>query len=484
MLCSEPGTRGGMGEIVPHASKEGNIKGNHGFPLRSETKRAKRSAQKRRSLVRIQAGPLIPKPMLRSLLYPSWRVVLALLAGILVIRFPLRMALGNPWLMDFQILHYTGQLVLQGDPGIYIKFYTPFMRFPYGPIWALFTAPLGLLSYPLGCVVWASMNVAFLIGSLLLCRRLCHLIGLHPSAWIAILAVLLVVKPITSEFLMGQTNLMWLTLALGFMLAYIRQRPFLAGLCLALAISHKLPAIIFLVYLLFRRDVRTSGITLVWMLALNVGAAWLLSHGHLIQLFKDWYGVLAQIPPNNAFRMENQTLLGLFGRYLREDAYGLNVAAWPLGVIVTLSLVGGILLFTFALERPSSRENASLRPLVETFAVLTIVRLVASPASWMQTYNLLLWPVFLMLALLQNATGPMLRRRRIWLPLTGVLLTNLAMHTKTWRLLGLEELVQQSRPLHLIVGLYTLWGLMLYALFLGWRSLAKEASPLPDRGGS
>lgn len=393
---------------------------------------------------------------------------------VLLARFPLKF-LREPstFLMDVELYWTTGRRALaQQGLQLYDPVVTQQMLFKYAPIWAVAFIPFAPLSLHGTMVLSGFLNAGWLVGTCWTALRLCRLLGLSPQPFLPLAAVLLLVRPITSEFLLGQVNLLWGLLLAAFLLLETTRRPWLAALSLALAISLKVSALAFLPYLALRRHWATLGRTLAWLAGLNLAAAWWLLPASPLQLFATWCRVMLDSGAERAFEIGNQSLLALTGRLLRADGLGLNVATLPDAAIGPIAAAVWLLLFA-GLVVP---RRLALPPASRTIldgALLTVLVVVGTPICWVATYSALLTPVTICLALLWDAVA---RRRLSWSTACAAViagLCSLMTHSKFWKLVGIRHIRGESY-VYLVLMVLPLFALAL--AFCLWRQRATLAT--------
>lgn len=372
---------------------------------------------------------------------PALRFPLAWLLGlgiVLFLRFPVNFTLYPPFCMDFETYRYTALRVRDGKAAqLYEPTTSERMVFKYAPCWAVAVAPFGWLSDHAGAVLWSGFNVLWLLLTCWMSERLCRLIGLRAPPFLAILAVLSLARPITSEHLLGQADLLWGVLLVAFLYCEATTRPWWAALWLALAASLKLPALLWIPYLLLMRRGAVVLRTIVWLLALNVIAAWLLVPAQPFSLFAAWHHALVTSGMTYAFDISNQSFMALAGRLLRNDHYGLNLLVLPDQAVAFLTLAIQALLFG-ALVFPRRLPTTSTSRLILDGALLMVFMVLFSPSGWLATYSALLFPSALTLALFLQRPQ-MLTRRLSWaLGAVGLLVFSALMNAKLWHALGVK----------------------------------------------
>jgi len=304
------------------------------------------------------------------------------------------------------------------------------------------------------------LTVACLLTTCWIADRLARLAGLLPPASLAIPAVLILVRPITSEFLLGQTNLLWGGLMAGFVFFDVTRRPWRAALCLALAVSLKAPAALFLVFFALSRRWGILGQTLAALLVINGFAAALLDPAQPFSLFHAWGATLLSSGVDRAFEIGNQSLLALCGRLLRRDGFGLNVLALSEGAVAAVA--GSLLLLLFlSVCVPRRHPSPSAQRTIMDDALLNVLIVLASPTCWVATYSALLFPVVVALALLSKRPQVTWTHAGLAASAAAAGLLSLMTHAKFWRAIGIPRIKGESY-VYLVLMILPLFGLALF----------------------
>lgn len=407
---------------------------------------------------------------------PDRRELMVLIAvGIaLLIRYPIHFAFSPVYLMDLEAFQMGAQRILSGAGD---QLYDPFsasymMVFKYAPIWALIWMPFAVLPHAVAAVVWTSLIVLWLVLTLLLCAQACRRCGIRPHPLAGLIAVLLILRPMGEEMGNGQLNLQWGLFVAGFIAATLAQRPWLAAVSLSAAILLKLPALIFLPYLVLRGDWKATLRILAICISAIVVSSLLITPTGPLRLVQTWGTVLYRHGLETAFVIGNQSVLVLLSRFLTADGYGLNIANLSHDTLAGMaaSLMVGLV---FLLGLSARRRPSPARFLYDA-ALLTIWMVLFSPTAWLATYTTLLIPCFIAIAaILQHA------RQRRWDVLAIVfgiacLLVNLLTHQKVWRWLGLHA--WRGETYLFLVFTVLPWFAVLLTLLL-WRLRRPQARP-------
>jgi len=369
----------------------------------------------------------------------GWLICWGFLGLIFMLRFPVKFSLQPPYLMDFEVYRAAAQRIAQGGAEeLYGPTYSKLAVFKYAPCWVLLWLPLAWIPSHIGPVLWASLTVLWLLIACGCAVRLCHLAGLRAPPWLPVVTVALLTRPLTAEFLNGQVDLLWALLTMGFLVADLSAQRTLAALLLAFAIGLKLPAIIFLGYLLARRRWDMVARVGCAFLAVNVFSSILLTPSRPFASLIAWPQVLWSSGASRAFEIGNQSLLTLAKRFLSDDPYELNLVTLPLPVVMGLTVLLAAVLFGLVLNGRSSRQPEPRR-LAFDGSLLTLLMVLCSPTVWIATYSALLLPVSVAVAC--ASTNP----RQTWhrgvsaVLACAVLALSVMTHSWFWKALGIRS---------------------------------------------
>ena len=365
---------------------------------------------------------------------PQWAepASFTLLGLTLLLRYPIHFIISPPFLMDFEVYRAAAERLLHGAGGaLYAPTTSEMMVFKYAPIWAFLWMPFGWMSDHAAGVWWTATSVVTLLVTLRLCASLCrhHHIRYHPLTGIA--AVLLLVRPLAEEMGNGQANLWWGCLTVAALHADASQRPWRSALAMAAAILLKLPALIFIPYLVLQREWRRLGRLAIALAGLILAGSWFVAPRDPFALVQAWMRALAVNGHAYAFIIGNQSVLACLGRFFTADGYGLNCVSLSRVAITWIAIGLGIAGLVFV-GWPRRGAHSPQRALYDS-ALLMILMTVFSPTCWTATFMTLLFPLFLALAGLWHQQRD--RCRDGWSLLwTGlVLLGSLFTNHNTWQ---------------------------------------------------
>jgi hypothetical protein len=370
--------------------------------------------------------------------WPAW-LWLAGMAIILFIRFPIYFAVSPHYLMDFEVYRITAQRLLHGEwTLLYQPTTSELMLFKYAPIWVVLWAPLGWLSHHAGGVVWSALTVIWLTLACWGAGTLCRHANLRAPSWLPLAIVLLLLRPITAEFLNGQGDVLWALLVIGFLLAEGVQQRWWAVISLSLAISLKAPALIFLAYLVARRRWSTTLLTLGMALVTNMIVSAALRPASPFALLQEWTRILWSSGIARAFEIGNQSLFALAGRLLSNDGYHVNLANLAPTTIFLITVAVGAVLFGLVVVTPKGIRDEPTR-LVFDGSLLTILMILCSPTVWVATYSALVLPVAVAVSCAATRSQATWRRPLVTLLALAVVSFSLMTHSSFWRALGIKS---------------------------------------------
>ena len=206
------------------------------------------------------------------------QLVLFLIFLILLFRFAFKGFFGDsidP--LDFHVLYETAKSYLNGQTNLYHLAYGGGMYFKYAPFSILLCIPWGFLPYKLSIVIWLVLHAVFFIMSLWIMRLIFdyYKITLHPLLYLC--GLVSIIKAVTIVFNAGQVDILIFLLVLLSIYAHLHGKNIISSLMLALAFSIKLPALIFIIFFILRKDIRSVFFTLAWIILLNTFASFIIS---------------------------------------------------------------------------------------------------------------------------------------------------------------------------------------------------------------
>jgi alpha-1,2-mannosyltransferase len=256
------------------------------------------------------------------------------------------------------------------------------------------------------------------------------------------------------SFYVGQINAIVLFMLVAFLYYLQQKRPALAGVLLGIAILIKVAPIIFLLYLLVRREIKALVVTVVTM----VGIA-LLTLPLLIGQIVNYVQVALPDSTRLNAHTANQSISAFFTRLFYPNEYTFAVLDSSTLVRI-LTIAVGLLLLGQALYAAYVSGQRSNKANTLSFSLLLITMVLTAPLAWENLYVFVVIPILLLLSSWQQLSNS----TRIALIVGLVLITT----QRFWAPYGLTPGDYPS-----LRGLTLLMSLALYgALLLFWACLS------------
>lgn len=322
---------------------------------------------------------------------------LVILTAVLV--FVFRMSDG---MRDFEVYWVgsrdaaAGEALYREDAGHY--------RYKYFPSFAVLAIPLGLMPLPVAKAVWFAASVVLLVLFINLSRQL--LPEQRTSTAFIVTAVLLTLgKFFGRELALGQANLLFGVLALWAVLAMKSGRETLAGVLLAFTIAIKPYGVLFLPWLVARKEragIVAAGIALAAIVVLPVpfyGVA------GTIALYRDWWATVTETTASTLTSQDSVSFAGMYAKWLSPGPLATSLAV--------ITSAGALAIVAAVFKR---RSFVRFPEALEASLLLMLVPLL-SPQGW--DYVLLLAaPAIVLLANERDRLSPALRTAAIIAALT------------------------------------------------------------------
>ncbi len=292
---------------------------------------------------------------------------------------------------DFKVTYRAATRVLDGEnlynwsDGHYV--------FKYSPFFAVFISPLGLTPFPYAKIFWMALMVFAFWGVIKVGK---YLIMNHrsPPPFFYILFLLLIARFFLREIELGQTDFLQLFLIFSFILFLEKEKEVLGGLFLALSIMIKLTPLIFIPYLLYRRKFSSVFWTFVFALLFFSAPSLIYGIEGNIALLKEWYGFMSLSSPPLLANDMNQSIFGMFYRFLTSSVYGVNFVNLNPNLVNALIYIFVVIAYVYLLllNRYSRGIESPLLHCRETveYSFLLIFMSLFSPLGWIQNFSSLI----------------------------------------------------------------------------------------------
>lgn len=267
-------------------------------------------------------------------------------------------------------------------------------QFKYLPAFAVLAIPLGFLPLTTAKLLWFAISVALVVLLLALNIRLPPDLRLPPR-WLVFFTVITFGKFYAHELVLGQVNVLFAVIATYALLAMKARREAEAGLLVALAIVIKPYAVLFIPWILARRQIVsivTVGVGFAIALLLPVIRYGI---GGTIELHREWWRTVTETTAPNLSVYDNISLAAMFFRWVGPGelsarlAFGTAIVLLLIAVIVFLlrrgvtfpeGLEGGLLLTLMPLLSPQGWDYVFL---IATPAVVFLINYRdRMPAVW------------------------------------------------------------------------------------------------------
>jgi len=260
----------------------------------------------------------------------------------------------------------------------------------YPPTFAFYFRFLIWLPKAGASLLWFTVKLALAIWSLLavyvLLRGPDMSSGRRP--WFIAGVAIAAARFLTADLQFGNVNILILWLSLMAISLDFRERPALAGLASAAAISIKIVPAVFLIYFMFRGRIRALLWAVVWLIGLNLLP--FLFDPHLLRESWTAYlaaGVLGKLGSALA-QPDNQSLWGFLNRSLHVSFSQIRLM-W----IGCSALLAG----SAALAAFRARGRGHLQQ-VGAASLFFLLGLLVSPGSWVVHYTAMLLPLSFLLS--------------------------------------------------------------------------------------
>ena len=237
--------------------------------------------------------------------------------------------------------------------------------------------------------------------------------------WLIFGAIVVVVRFLIGDLGYGNSNtfILWLTVAA--VALDMDDRPVLAGLALAGAVSIKVVPLVFAVYFLASGRWRVLLWLAVWVVVIN-GLPFVAGYADAQSAWRSYFDAGVATKLNDPLAQpDNQSLWGLLNR----------LVDWPLSVtriiwlVLSMTLVGIAGWITFRLRSVRTTEPTKQAGAASLFFLLGLL---VSPGSWVVHYSAALLPMTYLLIEAQKGTAP---TRLLW---AAFIAANVAFSISGW----------------------------------------------------
>ena len=255
----------------------------------------------------------------------------------------------------------AGEPLYREDAGHY--------RYKYFPAFAVLLIPLGLLPLAVAKAIWFGTSVVLLVLLIRLSHR--FLVERRASAAFVTGAVIVVLgKFFGRELVLGQANLLFGMLAVWAVLAMRGGRESLAGVLIAMTIAIKPYGILFLPWLVARKQMASmtaAGLTLAVIVILP---APFYGIGGTIALYRDWWTTVTETTAATLTSGDSVSFASMFAKWLYPG---------PLATSLAFITIAGTVAMTVSVFK--RRSDVRFPEAAEAALLLMLVPML-SPQGW------------------------------------------------------------------------------------------------------
>ncbi len=272
-----------------------------------------------------------------------------------------------PEMSDFEVWRKSATRAAQAEP-LYRASDGHFV-FKYLPAFAVLAIPIGLLPLVIGKGVWFFASLALLVALVSMAVRL-PVERRRTLRWLVIVTVVTFLKFYAHELVLGQVNILFAVVATGALLAMKAKREVLAGVLIVLATVIKPYAVLFVPWLIARRQLPSIASACAGLALVLVLPAVLYGWDGNVSLHREWWRTVTETTAPNLSNSDNVSLAAMFFRWVGPGELSARLA-YGSGVI----LLGVAALVFF------SRRGVRFPEGVEGALLLTLMPLL-SPQGW------------------------------------------------------------------------------------------------------
>lgn len=314
------------------------------------------------------------------------RIILWIILAIIVLGFfrnTLRKGMN-----DFRVVHRAAGRVLHQE-NLY-NFADGHYLYKYSPFFAVLVAPLGLLSFKAGEVIWL-LGMCLCLAFVLTRSKRMILGDKSPPPYLYILTILFASKFLVREITLGQTDFLILVFVFLFIFFADKEKYFLSGLFLSLAVMIKPSCLIFAPYLLYKGRIKLIVYSAITSALFLLAPSLVYGFSTNLSLLAGWKTVMSVSSPPIMTVDGNQSLFAFFYRFLTPTLQHVNILNLNHTYVNLLIYVTMLGLFSFLLflnSRSKYVEGNLLhhRECIEYSLVLIFMSLF-SPLGWLQNYS-------------------------------------------------------------------------------------------------
>jgi hypothetical protein len=275
------------------------------------------------------------------------------------------------WLSDFEVYYRAALRLIHGQPLYNVYYEDPFYIYKYSPVAPLFFTPFTIFSLETAKIVyWLFLTAVILLSFILASKAIVPKQPISKHNAIYIFATLILALHFLRELHLGQVNYLLFTGYVTICYLYIRGQRTASSILLAITIFFKPFGLIFIPYLLVKKNYRELALTFCSLLILFfVPFLFYRSGAEFIGLYKGWvHELMVEMSHKQSLLQDgNHTIFSVVARYTPVK-YLLTTDV--LSKIYQVIVLGIIALLYFFYQKRDKQEN---RFIVNNFAFLVLL---------------------------------------------------------------------------------------------------------------
>jgi Glycosyltransferase family 87 len=274
---------------------------------------------------------------------------------------------AGPKMPDFEVYWKAGARAAHAEP-LY-RTDDGHFQFKYLPGFAVLAIPLGFFPLHAAKLLWFATSVVLLVlllrlnASLPLERR-------KPARWLIVILVIVFGKFYAHELVLGQVNILFAFVATCALVAMKSGRELAAGVLIAAAIIIKPYAVLFLPWLIARRQAMSIVSAFGGLAGALVLPTLLYGFDGNVVLHREWWRTVTETTAPNLSVYDNVSLAAMYFRWVGPGSFSAQLA-YATGAVL-LAVAGVVFLLRRGVRFPEGLEGGVL---------LTLMPLL-SPQGW------------------------------------------------------------------------------------------------------
>lgn len=268
---------------------------------------------------------------------------------------------------DYEVYWRTGARAAAAEPLYRVE--DEHYQLKYLPAFGILAIPAAMLPLPVSKAVWFGVMAALIYA--LPALSLALLPERRKASWILVaLTFIVMAKFYGHELVLGQVNLLLVTVVLLAVHACLRGWPVAAGLLVALAIVVKPYAIIFVPWFVARRDLRALAASMAGIVVVLALPALVYGVDGAVALHRDWWTTVTASTAPNLLNADNVSVAAMYAKWMGP---GRTAALFALATAGALLAAAGVMVLL--------RRRVAAPDGLETALLLTLIPLL-SPQGW------------------------------------------------------------------------------------------------------